>query len=97
MIRLSDFDRHCLTWQFGEAPVMCKIVKMKGGFTDRIDNLRSLAIRNRLYVQVDDSVLARQVRFEFGIGFYYQVTRNKTVIRSSDVIKFGYVWTNGIY
>lgn len=96
-MRLSDFDRSCLTGQFGEAPVMCKIVKMKGGLTERIDNLRGLAIRNRLYVQVDDSVLARQVRFEFGVGFYYQVTRKKTVIRSSDVIKFGYVWTNGIY
>lgn len=76
---------------------MCKIVNIKGGFTDRIDNLRGLAIRNRLYIQVDESVIARQVKFEFGVGFYYSFAGRKTVVRSSDVIKFGYILTNGIY
>ena len=50
MIRLSDFDRHCLTGQIGEKPVMCKISKVKGDPIEQVNTLKGLAMRNRLYI-----------------------------------------------
>lgn len=100
MIRLSDFDRHCLTGQFGEPPVMCKISAMKGSQAVVISNLRSLAMRNRLYIQVDGSVFAKQVRFAYGTGFYTGggcKSPAPAIVCPDDIIKHGYIWTNGIY
>lgn len=70
MIRLSDFDRQCLTEQFGEKPVMCKISKVKGDLIDQVNTIIDLAMRNRLYIQVRGGLFAKQVHFAHGTWFY---------------------------
>lgn len=100
MIRLSDFDRHCLTGQFGEKPVMCKISKVKGDPFDQVNTLRGLAMRNRLYIQARGGLLLRQVHFAHGTWFYTGgggVDPAPNRVRLRDIIEYGYVWTNGIY
>ncbi|WPJ53175.1 hypothetical protein RCIP0058_00062 [Klebsiella phage RCIP0058] len=100
MIRLSDFDRHCLTGQFGEKPVMCKISKVKGDPIDQVNTLRGLAMRNRLYIQARGGLLAKQVHFAYGTGFYTGgdwVNPAPKRVRLREIIEHGYVWTNGIY
>lgn len=100
MIRLSDFDRHCLTGQFGEKPVMCKISKVKGDTIEQVNTLRGLAMRNRLYIQVLGGLFAKQVHFAYGTGFYTGgdgVNPAPKKVRPREIIEYGYVWTNGIY
>ena len=100
MIRLSDFDRHCLTGQFGEKPVMCKISKVKGDPIEQVNTLRGLAMRNRLYIQVRGGLFAKQVNFAYGTGFYTGgdgVNPSQKRVRLREIIERGYVWTNGIY
>lgn len=100
MIRLSDFDRHCLTGQFGEKPVMCKISKVKGDPVEQVNTLRVLAMRNRLYIQARGGLFARQVHFAYGTGFYTGgdgVNPALKKVKPREVIEHGYVWTNGIY
>ena len=100
MIRLSDFDRHCLTGQFGEKPVMCKISKVKGDPIERVNTLRGLAMRNRLYIQARGGLFAKQVHFAYGTGFYTGgdgVNPSPKRVRLREIIERGYVWTNGIY
>lgn len=100
MIRLSNFDRHCLTGQFGEKPVMCKISKVKGDPIDQVNTLRGLAMRNRLYIQERGGLFAKQVHFAYGTGFYtggYGVNPSPKRVRLREIIEHGYVWTNGIY
>ena len=100
MIRLSDFDRHCLTGQFGEKPVMCKISKVKGDPFEQVDTLRGLAMRNRLYIQERVGLFAKQVHFAYGKGFYTvgdRVNQAPKKVRLREIIEHGYVWTNGIY
>lgn len=100
MIRLSDFDRHCLTGQFGEKPVMCKISKVKGDPIEQVNTLRGLAMRNRLYIQVRGELFAKQVHFAYGTGFYTGgdgVNPAPKKVKSREIIEHGYVWTNGIY
>lgn len=100
MIRLSDFDRHCLTGQFGEKPVMCKISKVKGDPFEQIDTLRVLAMRSRLYIQARGGLFAKQVHFAYGAGFYTGgdgVNPAPKMVRLREIIECGYVWTNGIY
>lgn len=100
MIRLSDFDRHCLTGQFGEKPVMCKILKVKGDPIDQVNTLKGLAMRNRLYIQARDGLFAKQVHFAHGTWFYTGgdwVNPSPKRVRLREIIERGYVWTNGIY
>ena len=100
MIRLSEFDRHCLTGQFGEKPVMCKISKVKGDPFEQIDTLRVLSMRNRLYIQVHGGLFAKQVHFAYKTGFYTcgdGVNPSPKRVRLREIIEHGYVWTNGIY
>ena len=100
MKRLSDFDRHCLTGQFGEKPVMCKISKVKGDHIDQVNTLRGLAMRNRLYIQARGGLFAKQVHFAYGTGFYTGgdgVNPSPKMVRLREIIEHGYVWTNGIY
>ena len=100
MIRLSDFDRHCLTGQFGEKPVMCKISKVKGDPIEQVNTLKGLAMRNRLYIQVRGGLFAKQVHFAYGTGFYTGgggVNPSPKRVRLREIIEHGYVWTNGIY
>lgn len=100
MIRLSDFDRHCLTGQFGEKPVMCKISKVKGDHIEQVNTLKGLAMRNRLYIQVRGGLFAKQVHFAYGTGFYTGgdvVNPSPKRVRLREIIERGYVWTNGIY
>lgn len=100
MIRLSDFDRHCLTGQFGEKPVMCKISKVKGDLIDQVNTLIDLAMRNRLYIQVRGGLFAKQVHFAHGTWFYavgYGVDQATKRVRLREIIEHGYVCTNGIY
>ena len=100
MIRLSDFDRHCLTGQFGEKPVLCKISKVKGEPFEQIRTLISFARRNRLYIQARGGLFAKQVHFAYGTGFYTGgdgVTPSPKRVRLREIIEHGYVWTNGIY
>ena len=100
MIRLSDFDRHRLTGQFGEKPVMCKISKAKGDPIEQVNTLRCLAMRNRLYIQVRGGLFAKQVHFAYGTGFYTGgdgVNPAPKKVRPREIIEHGYVWTNGIY
>lgn len=100
MIRLSDFDRHCLTGQFGERPVMCKISKVKGDPIEQVNTLRGLAMRNRLYIQARGELFAKQVHFAYGTGFYTggdRVNKTPKKVKSREIIERGYVWTNGIY
>nr|CAK6606220.1 unknown function [Klebsiella phage vB_Kpl_K53PH164C2] len=100
MIRSSDFDRHCLTGQFGEKPVMCKISKVNGDPIEQVNTLRGLAMRKRLYIQVRDGLFAKQVHFEYGAGFYtggYGVNPAQKKVKLREIIERGYVWTNGIY
>ena len=100
MIRLSDFDLHCLTGQFGEKPVMCKIAKVKGDLFDQVNTLRGLAMRNRLYIQVRGGLFAKQVHFAHGTWFYTGgdgVNPAPKRVRLREIIECGYVWTNGIY
>lgn len=100
MIRLSDFDRHCLTGQFGEKPVMCKISKVKGDHIEQVNTLRGLAMRNRLYIQVRGGLFAKQVHFAYGTGFYTGgdgVNPAPKKVKPREIIEHGYVWTNGIY
>lgn len=100
MIRLSDFDRHCLTGQFGEKPVMCKISKVKGDPIDQVNKLRGLAMRNRLYIQARGGLFAKQVHFAHGTWFYTGgdgVDPAPKRVRLREIIEQGYVWTNGIY
>ena len=99
MIRLSDFDRHYLTGQFGEKPVMCKISKVEGDQFEQIDALRVLAMRNRLYIKARGGLLAKQVYFAYGTGFYTGgdgVNPSPKRVRLREIIEHGYVWTNGI-
>lgn len=100
MIRLSDFDRHCLTGQFGENPVLCKISKVNGDHIEQVNTLRSLAMRNRIYIQVRDGLFAKQVHFAYGTGFHTGgdgVNPTPKRVRLREIIEHGYVWTNGIY
>lgn len=100
MIRLSDFDRHCLTLQFGEKPVMCKISKVKGNPIEQVNTLRGLAMRNRLYIQARGGLFAKQVHFAYGTGFYTGgdvVNPSSKMVGLREIIEHGYVWTNGIY
>lgn len=100
MIRLSDFDRHCLTGQFGEKPVMCKISKVKGEPFEQIRTLIGFARRNRLYIQVRGGLFAKQVHFAYGTWFYTGgdvVNPSPKRVRLREIIEHGYVWTNGIY
>lgn len=100
MIRLSEFDRHCLTGQFGEKPVMCKISKVKGDLIDQVNTLIDLAMRNRLYIKVRGGLFAKQVHFAHGIWFYtvgYGVDQATKRVMLREIIERGYVWTNGIY
>ena len=100
MIRLSDFDRHCLTGQFGEKPVMCKISKVKGDHIDHVNTLRGLAMRNRLYIKARGGLLAKQVYFAYGTGFYTGgdgVNPSPKRVRLREIIEHGYVWTKGNY
>ena len=100
MIRLSEFDRHCLTGQFGEKPVLCKIAKVKGDPFDQVNTLRCLAMRNRLYIQVRGELFAKQVHFAHGTWFYTGgdgVNPAPKRVRLREIIECGYVWTNGIY
>lgn len=100
MIRLSDFDRHCLTGKFGEKPVMCKISKVKGDPIDQVNMLRGLAMRNRLYIQARGGLFAKQVHFAHGTWFYTGgdgVNPAPKRVRLREIIECGYVWTNGIY
>lgn len=100
MIRLSDFDRHCLTGQFGEKPVMCKISKVKGDPFEQVNTLKGLAMRNRLYIQVRGGLFAMQVHFSYGAWFYTGgdgVGQSPKRVMLREVIEHGYVWTNGIY
>lgn len=100
MIRLSDFDRHCLTGQFGEKPVMCKISKVKGDPFEQIDTLRVLAMRKRLYIQARGGLFAKHVHFAYGTGFYTGgdgFNPSPKRVRLREIIEHGYVWTNGIY
>ena len=100
MIRLSDFDRHCLTGQFGEKPVMCKISKVKGDPIVQVSTLRGLAMRNRLYIQASGGLFAKQVHFAYGTGFYTGgdgVNPAPKKVKPREIIEHGYVWTNGIY
>lgn len=100
MIRLSDFDRHCLTGQFGEKPVLCKISKVKGDPIEQVNTLRGLAMRNRLYIQARGVLFAKQVHFAYGTGFYTGgdwVNTSPKRVRRREIIEHGYVWTNGIY
>jgi len=100
MIRLSDFDRHCLTGQFGEKPVMCKISKVKGDPIEQVNTLRGLAMRNRLYIQASGGLFAKQVHFTYGTGFYTGgdgVNPAPKKVKPREIIEHGYVWTNGIY
>lgn len=100
MIRLSDFDRHCLTGQFGEKPVMCKISKVKGDPIEQVSTLRGLAMRNRLYIQARGGLFAKQVHVAYGTGFYTGgdvVNPSPKKVRLREIIERGYVWTNGIY
>lgn len=100
MIRLSDFDRQCLTEQFGEKPVMCKISKVKGDLIDQVNTLIDLAMRNRLYIKVRGGLFAKQVHFAHGTWFYTggdAVKPSPKRVRLREIIEHGYVWTNGIY
>ena len=100
MIHLSDFDRHCLTGQFGEKPVMCKISKVKGYPIEQVNTIKVLAMRNRLYIQVRGRLFAQQVHFAYGTGFYTGgdgVNPSPKMVRLRKIIEHGYVWTNGIY
>lgn len=100
MIRLSDFDRHCLTGQSGEKPVMCKISKVKGEHIEQVNTLRGLAMRNRLYIQARGGLFAKQVHFAYGTGFHTGgdgLTPSPKRVRLREIIEHGYVWTNGIY
>ncbi|QEG07117.1 hypothetical protein H1O05_gp12 [Klebsiella phage Sweeny] len=100
MIRLSDFDHHCLTGQFGEKPVMCKISKVKGDHIEQVNTLRGLAMRNRLYIQARSGLFAKQVHFAYGTGFYTGgdgVNPAPKKVKPREIIEHGYVWTNGIY
>lgn len=100
MIRLSDFDRHCLTGQFGEKPVMCKISKVNGDPIEQVNTLRGLAMRNRLYIQARGELFAKKVHFAYGTGFYTGgdgVNLAPKKVKSREIIECGYVWTNGIY
>ncbi|WWD15133.1 hypothetical protein CPL00376_CDS0073 [Klebsiella phage SlimeyKevin] len=100
MIRLSNFDRHCLTGQFGEKPVMCKISKVKGDNIEQVNTLRGLAMRNRLYIQARCGLFAKQVHFAYGTGFHTGgdgVNPSPKRVRLREIIEHGYVWTNGIY
>lgn len=100
MIRLSEFDRHCLTGQFGEKPVMCKISNVKGDPIEQVNTLRGLAMRNRLYIQVRGGLFAKQVHFAYGTGFYTGgdgVNPEPKKVKPREIIEHGYVWTNGIY
>lgn len=100
MIRLSDFDRHCLTGQFGEKPVMCKISKVKGDPIEQVNTLKGLAMRNRLYIQVRGRLFAQQVHFSHGTWFYTGgdgVGPSPKRVMLREIIERGYVWTNGIY
>lgn len=100
MIRLSDFDRHCLTGQFGEKPVMCKISNVKGDHIEQVNTLRGLAMRNRLYIQARGGLFAKQVHFAYGTGFYTGgdgVNSSPKRVMLREIIEHGYVWTNGIY
>lgn len=100
MIRLSDFDRHCLTGQFGEKPVMCKISKVNGDHIEQVKTLRGLAMRNRLYIQARGDLFAKQVHFAYVTGFYTGgdvVNQSPKRVRLREIIEQGYVWTNGIY
>ena len=100
MIRLSNFDRHCLTGQFGEKPVMCKISRVKGDPIEQVNTLRCLAMRNRLYIQARGGLFAKQVHFAYGTGFYTGgdvVNPSPKRVRLREIIEHGYVWTNGIY
>lgn len=100
MIRLSEFDRHCLTGQFGEKPVLCKISMVKGDPFEQIDTLRVIAMRNRLYIQARGDLFAKQVHFAYGAGFYTGgdgVNPSPKMVRLREIIERGYVWTNGIY
>ena len=99
MIRLSDFDRHCLTGQFGEKPVLCKISKVKGEPFEQIRTLISFSRRNRLYIQARGGLFAKQVYFAYGTGFYTGgggVNPSPKRVRLREIIEHGYVWTNGI-
>ena len=100
MIRLSDFDRHCLTGQFGEKTVMRKISNVKGDQFEQIDTLRVLAMRNRLYIKASGGLFAKQVHFAYGTGFYTGgdgVNQSPKRVRLREIIEHGYVWTNGVY
>ena len=99
MTRLSDFDRHCLTGPFGEKQVMCKISEVKGDQFEKIDTLRGLAMRNRLYINARGGLFAKQVYFAYGTGFYTGgdgVNPSPKRVTLREIISHGYILNNGI-
>lgn len=105
---LSTEDASWLRSLSDDKPTLCRIVWVNTvGDMTRAKRLRAWALRNRLFM-LDYSGNAivpvmRRVRYEHGIGFY--TTRSggydnrgakRFVVGLTDIMRYGYLFTNGM-
>lgn len=99
-MKLSGYNRNWMTGARGEKPVLCRLVwvQINSNYGSRYDILRYWALRNRLFVDVGG--YASQVHFQYGEGFYVQPEgkpmAHKSKLSVSQIVMYGYLFTNGI-
>lgn len=108
---LREYDRAWMVGARGEKPVLCPIVWVNAiGDNTRTHTLRSWANRNRLfildYTEGHAVPTMRNVQYLPGEGFFIQdnigyFTNNrgarKRQVSITEIMRRGYLFTNGIY
>lgn len=108
---LREYDRAWMTGARGEKPVLCPIVWVNAvGENTRSHTLRSWANRNRLfildYTDGQSVPTMRNVQYRPGEGFfienfvgYFHSGRGarRRQVSITEIMRRGYLFTNGIY